>query len=174
MTVENVKKFADLEGTSFPDVSLPATDGSTVNLATLSGLSVLLAFPRTSPADGSSIPGWDKIPGAKGCTAQTCGFRDNFQALRDAGATRIVGLSTQDTSYQQEAAKRLGLPFALLSDAELELQTALSLPTFDAGGMRLLHRFVMLVDNGHIEKVFHSLDDTSRYSQVTLDHLRFR
>jgi peroxiredoxin len=95
------------------------------------------------------------IPGARGCTPQTCSFRDHFAELRALGVDHIYGLSTQDPAYQREAAERLHLPFALLSDERLGLTRAMRLPTFEAGGMTLLKRFTLVIDQGRIAHVFH-------------------
>lgn len=150
-----------LIGRRLPDVALPATDGTQVNLARLDGLSVIYAYPRTSPPDGTSVPGWSEMPGAKGCTPQSCGFRDHFAELHELGVAHVFGVSTQTTAYQQEAVARLHLPFALLSDAALTLQKALDLPVFEASGMTLLHRVTLITRDGEIERVFHSITDPS-------------
>src|SRR4051795_8703510 len=117
-----------LPGAALPDVTLPATDGSSVGVARLPR-TVLFAYPRTGvPGVDPLVPDWDLIPGARGCTPEVCAFRDLHAAFGEAGAG-IYGLSTQDTDYQREAAERLHLPFPLLSDAALELTRALRLPT---------------------------------------------
>lgn len=128
---------ARLTGATLPDVTLSATDGSSVALARLEGLTVIYAYPRTSPPDAAPIPGWDDIPGARGCTPQSCGFRDHHAALRAAGVSRVFGLSTQTTQYQKEMADRLHLPFVVLSDAGFALRDALDLPYFKAAGFVL-------------------------------------
>ncbi len=145
---------AHLLGMEVPSIALQATDGTTVSLCS-SGLSVVYAYPRTSPPEGKAIDGWDVIPGARGCTPQSCAFRDHFAELKELGASRLFGLSTQTTEYQREAAKRLHLPFPLLSDHSLLLASALNLPTFQAGGMTLLKRLTMIVEAGVIKHVFY-------------------
>jgi peroxiredoxin len=137
-----------------PSVPLAATDGSTVDLSRLAGKTVVYAYPRTGEAGKAPAPGWDEIPGARGCTPQSCAFRDHFQDLRALGA-RVFGLSTQTTEYQAEAVKRLGLPFSLLSDADLRFTRALDLPTFEFDGMTLLKRLTMVTDEGKVTKVFY-------------------
>jgi peroxiredoxin len=99
--------------------------------------------------------GWDLIPGARGCTPQSCSFRDHFAELKQLGVSHLYGLSTQDTAYQREAAQRLELPFAILSDAKLELARAMGLPTFKVAGMTLLKRMVLVIDDGVVTKVFY-------------------
>jgi peroxiredoxin len=144
-----------LVGMRLPGLVLAATDGSAVDLARLLGRTVIYAYPRTG-RPGQPLPdGWDLIPGARGCTPQSCGFRDHFDELRRLGAANLYALSTQDSDYQREAAERLHLPFALLSDAELRFQCALRLPTFEVAGMRLLKRLTLVIDDGVIGKIFY-------------------
>jgi peroxiredoxin len=100
-------------------------------------------------------PGWDDIPGARGCTPQSCSFRDHFAELKALGVGQVFGLSTQDTDYQREAAERLHLPFPIVSDAELKFSRALKLPTFVAAGQTLLKRMALVIDDGVITKVFY-------------------
>ncbi|MFZ1103863.1 MAG: peroxiredoxin [Hyphomicrobiaceae bacterium] len=145
-----------LPGLAVPDAALAATDGTSVSLAKLSGRVVVFAYPRTGvPGQTSPVADWDMIPGARGCTPQTCAFRDLYKDLTAAGAARVYGLSTQDTAYQREAAARLHLPFPLLSDEKLALATALRLPTMQVGGMTLLKRLALVIDDGTIAKVFY-------------------
>jgi peroxiredoxin len=144
-----------LAGMKLPDLALPATRGGEVNLARLSGRTVLYIYPRTGVPGADLPPGWDDIPGARGCTPQTCGFRDHFAELKALGASHVFGLSTQDTGYQREAAERLRLPFAILSDAELKFTRALELPTFSAAGMTLLKRMALVIDDATIANVFY-------------------
>jgi peroxiredoxin len=145
-----------LTGMAVPDVALAATDGTQVSLAKLPGRVVVFAYPRTGvPGQVSPVPDWDMIPGARGCTPQACAYRDLHKELTAAGAARVLGLSTQDTAYQREAAERLHLPFPLLSDQKLALASALRLPLMQVGGMTLIKRLAMIVDDGRIAKVFY-------------------
>ncbi len=145
-----------LTGAAVPDVALAATDGTQVSLAKLAGRVVVFAYPRTGvPGQVSLVDDWDMIPGARGCTPQTCAFRDLHKVMIAAGASRVLGLSTQDTAYQREAAERLHLPFALLSDERLALTNALGLPTMDVAGSTLIKRLAMVIDDGTIAKVFY-------------------
>jgi peroxiredoxin len=145
-----------LPGMAVPDVALPATDGTSISLAKLPGRVVVFAYPRTGvPGQISPVPDWDMIPGARGCTPQSCAFRDLFKDLTGAGAARVFGLSTQDTAYQSEAVGRLHLPFPLLSDEKLALATALRLPTMQVAGMTLIRRLALVIDDGTISKAFY-------------------
>ena len=161
-----------LFGQHMPDFALPTTSRRPVSVAALEGTTVLYAYPRTSPPGGTAIPGWDQIPGAKGCTPQSCGFRDLHADLLAAGATRMFGLSVQDTEYQQEVKVRLDLPFDLLSDADFMLCGALDLPTFDAAGMTFLERFSMIVNAGRIAHVAHPIADPTGDAEHILSTLR--
>ena len=144
-----------LLGMQLPDIALTATDGVQVNLSQLPGRTIVYVYPRTG-RPGQALPtGWDAIPGARGCTPQSCGFRDHFAELKRLGADALFGLSTQDSAYQREAIERLHLPFAILSDEALELTRALSLPTFTTSGMTLLRRMAWVIDDGVITKVFY-------------------
>ena len=148
---------AHLPGLALPSVPLPATDGSTVDLAALPGRTVVYAYPRTGRPDQEVPAGWDEIPGARGCTPQSCAFRDHHAELRALGV-RVFGLSTQGTEYQQEAVERLHLSFPLLSDADLRLTRALGLPPFTIAslpGQTLLKRLTLVLRDGRIEHVFY-------------------
>jgi peroxiredoxin len=144
-----------LAGMRLPDLALPATSGPPVNLSKLKGRSVVYIYPRTGVPGADLPPGWDDIPGARGCTPQSCSFRDHAGELKQLGVTHLFGLSTQDTAYQQEAATRLHLPFPILSDEHLALTNALKLPTFTAAGMTLLKRMAWVIDDGVITHVFY-------------------
>lgn len=164
-----------LEGLQVPDIPLPATDGSAVSLAKLPGLTVVFAYPRTGrPGDISLVDDWDMIPGARGCTPQSCAFRDHHAELRAAGAGQVFGLSTQDTEYQRELAERLHLPFPVLSDERLALASALRLPTMEVAGVTLLKRLAMVIDEGRIVKVFYPVFPPDRNAADVLAWLRDR
>ena len=144
-----------LPGMRIPSIALPATDGTVVDLSSLPGFIVVYAYPRTGRPGIDNPPGWDLIPGARGCTPQSCAFRDHFAELRALGVTRLFGLSTQDAAYQREAAERLHLPFSILSDEKFKLTEALRLPTFQTSGMTLLKRLALVIRDGKIERVFY-------------------
>ena len=145
-----------LTGMSMPDLPITGTNGAQVSLAKFSGRVVLFAYPRTGvPGQISPVDGWDMIPGARGCTPQACAFRDVHKEIIAAGAALVFGLSTQDSAYQREAAERLHLPFPLLSDEKLALCRALWLPTMEVGGMTLIKRLTLVIDEAKITKVFY-------------------
>jgi peroxiredoxin len=161
-----------LAGAQLPPIELPATDGSAVGLASLEGRTVIYAYPRSGrPGEPSLVDDWDLIPGARGCTPETCGFRDHHAELAAAGAG-VYGLSTQDTAYQRELVERLGLPFAILSDARLELTRALRLPSFEVAGETLLKRLTMVLDGASISHVFYPVFPPDRHAAEVLAWLQ--
>lgn len=161
-----------LKGMRLPDLALAATDGAGVNLSKLKGRTVLYIYPRTG-RPGVDLPaGWDAIPGARGCTPQSCSFRDHATDLTRLGVAHLYGLSTQDTAYQQEAATRLHLPFALLSDEHLQLTTALKLTTFVTSGMTLLKRMAMVIDDGVITYVFYPVFPPDKSAEEVVQWLK--
>jgi peroxiredoxin len=163
-----------LPGCRVPPVTLPATDGSSVALGGLPGRSVVYVYPMTG-RPGVALPdGWDQIPGARGCTPQTCAFRDHHGELVAAGADRVFGLLTQDTAYQREVAERLHLPFPLLSDAALRLTTALRLPVMLVGGATLLKRMALIIEDGVVAHVFYPVFPPDQNAAEVLGWLRAR
>jgi peroxiredoxin len=160
-----------LPGMRIPSVPLISISGDTVDLSALSGKTVVYCYPMTGRPDRDPPQGWDEIPGARGCTPQSCSFRDHHAELRDLDA-RVFGLSTQDTEYQKEAAGRLHLPFELLSDEKLAFAEALSLPAFEAEGMIVLKRLTLVIEDGRIEKVFYPVFPPSKNAEEVLAWLR--
>ena len=162
-----------LPGLPVPTVPLVATGGGTIDLAerSRSGTVVVFAYPRTGRPGEDPPPGWDEIPGARGCTPEACSFRDLSDEFARLGA-EIYGLSTQDPADQQEAASRLHLPYALLSDAGLEFAAALRLPTFTVEGVTLLRRLTLVIRDGRIEHVLYPVFPPDRAAHDVLAVLR--
>ncbi|TAM75906.1 MAG: peroxiredoxin [Chloroflexota bacterium] len=159
---------AHLTGLALPSLALPATSGPDVVLADQPGRTVVYAYPRTGRPDVQVAPGWDAIPGARGCTPESCGFRDHHAELLRAGAGAVFGLSTQTSDYQREMVRRLGLPFAVLSDAAFALTDALRLPTFTFEGTRLLRRLTLVLRDGTIEHVFYPIFPPDGHAEEVL------
>ncbi|MDD5297533.1 MAG: peroxiredoxin [Rhodocyclaceae bacterium] len=164
---------AHLEGCRLPELALPATDGTTVELSSLSGRWVIYVYPMTGKPGVPLPEGWDGIPGARGCTPQSCGFRDHHAELK-ALNTGVYGLSSQTSDYQKEVHDRLHLPFELLSDVSLALKAALRLPTFPVAGMELYRRLSLIVEEGQIRKVFYPVFPPDRSADEVLAWLRQR
>jgi peroxiredoxin len=161
-----------LAGFKLPDIALEATDGGQVNLSKLAGRAVVYVYPRTG-RPGQALPtGWDAIPGARGCTPQSCGFRDHFADLKRLGVTALYGLSTQDSGYQREVVERLHLPFAILSDENLKLTRAMRLPTFEVDGMTLIRRMAWVIDDGVVTKAFYPVFPPDRSATQVVDWLQ--
>lgn len=163
---------AHLIGMQLADITLPATDGTTVNLGALPGRGIVYAYPMTG-RPGAALPdGWDMIPGARGCTPQACAFRDHYSESKVLGVKFVFGLSTQSTPYQQEAASRLHLQFPLLSDADLRLTSAMPLPTMEVAGNKLLKRLTLIVENGAVRHVFYPVFPPDRSPHAVIAHLK--
>jgi peroxiredoxin len=164
---------AHLPGTTIPPVTLLATDDTSVTLSELEGRTVVFAYPRTGePGKIALVDDWDMIPGARGCTPQTCAFRDLFAELKAAGARHVFGLSTQDNGYQTEMASRLHLPFPVLSDEKLLLTRALKLPTMEVAGLTLIKRLALIIDDGRITHVFYPVFPPDRNAGDVLEWLK--
>ena len=164
---------AHLKGLMVPAMSLLATDDTSVDLSVLPGRTVVFAYPRTGePGKISLVDDWDMIPGARGCTPQTCAFRDLFAELKAAGASQVFGLSTQSNEYQTEMASRLHLPFPVLSDEKLAFTRALNLPTMEVAGLTLIKRLALIVDDAKITHVFYPVFPPDRNAGDVLDWLK--
>ena len=165
-----------LLGIRMPSIPLPTTDGADVMLGEVDRVyrRVVYAYPRTGrPGEAPLVDDWDLIPGARGCTPESCAFRDHHADLARAGA-QVLGLSTQDTAHQREVVERLNLPFALVSDAELLLTRAMRLPTFEIAGLVLLKRFTLVIRDGRVEHVFYPVFPPDRHAGEVLRWLEAR
>jgi len=162
---------AHLKGMSLVKIALSSTDGANVELASLPGRFVIYIYPMTG-RPGVPLPdGWHGIPGARGCTPQSCNFRDHHIELNALGVG-VFGLSTQDTEYQREVHDRLHLPFQLLSDSSLQLKSAMRLPTFRVHGLELYKRLTLIVETAKIEKVFYPVFPPDKNAEEVLAWLK--
>ena len=163
-----------LRGMKAASVALAATDGSSVDLRTLPGLTIVFCYPRTG-APGETVPKeWNDIPGARGCSPQACSFSDASAKLYAAGVGNLFGLSTQDSEYQREAKKRLGLHYELLSDENLAFADAMRIPTFEWKGKRLTKRLTLAIEDGEVVKVWYPVFPSDRGAGDALDWLESR
>ena len=164
---------AHLVGMTVPPISLRATNDTAVVLSELRGRTVVFAYPRTGePGKISLVEDWDMIPGARGCTPQTCAFRDLFAELKAAGAKQVFGLSTQSNAYQTEMASRLHLPFPVLSDEALELTEALRLPVMEVAELTLIKRMALVIDDAKITQLFYPVFPPDRNAGDVLEWLQ--
>ena len=160
-----------LPGQAVPALTLPSTAGEPVDLAAAGGTLVLFCYPRTGRPGEDPPPGWDAIPGARGCTPETCAFRDHHGGFVDLGV-RVLGLSTQTTAEQREMVERLAVPFEVLSDADLRLARALGLPTFEVAGLTLIKRLTLVLDDGVVAHAFYPVFPPDRHAAEVLAWLR--
>jgi peroxiredoxin len=159
-----------LIGKLLPDIFLASTQNTLVNLSVIKGWVVIYCYPMTGKPNVPLPNGWDEIPGARGCTPQSCAFRDNFVAFARL-KTQVFGLSTQTTAYQQEAAMRLALPYLLLSDERLEFAHALNLPTFQVEITELIKRLTLIVHNGVIQHCFYPVFPPDKNAEEVINWL---
>jgi peroxiredoxin len=161
-----------LKGMAMPDLELPSTSNRRVNLAKVAAPRlVVYTYPMTGRPDRVLPQGWDDIPGARGCTPETCGFRDHHKDLAKLHA-EVFGISTQDTPYQQEMVKRLEVPFEVLSDEHFALIKALKLPTFQVEGVTLMKRLTIIARQGRIEKVFYPVFPPDTHAEEVIAWLK--
>jgi peroxiredoxin len=161
-----------LPGAELPHLSLPSTAGSELDLRQESeGTLVLYIYPRTGKPDEPLLPGWDDIPGARGCTPESCSFRDHAAEIERLGAS-VLGLSAQSLEDQHEFAERVGLPYPILSDPELELAKALGLPTFETSGLTLYKRITLIAREHRIAHVFYPVFPPDEAAANVLSWLR--
>lgn len=161
-----------LPGTIVPSVTLSATDGTAIDLSELAGRIVVYCYPKTGRPDEDVVPDdWDEIPGAQGCTPESCGFRDHYQELQDRGVSEVFGLSVQSSEYQREARDRLSLPFELLSDSSLEITKKFQLPTFEVAGDTFLKRLTFVLSDTRVEHVFYPVFPPDEHADEVVDWL---
>jgi peroxiredoxin len=160
-----------LLGMRLPAVALPSTLGGQTDVSTLSGYVLIYCYPMTGQPGVPLPPGWDQIPGARGCTPQNTAYRDHYNELEELGV-QVFGLSTQSTAYQSEMAERLHLPFAVLSDEHRLFATALRLPVFETAGMQLIKRLVLIAKDGEVVGVKYPIFPSNSDAVWALDWLR--
>ncbi len=161
-----------LLGTQIPERLLPGTGGDSLDLSAHPGRLVVYVYPMTGRPGVPQPDGWDSIPGARGCTPESCGFRDHLNDLQTAGVTAVFGISSQSTNDQREARERLELPFELLSDRGFEWADELRLPTFIAGQRRFHKRLTMIVNEGEVEHVFYPVFPPDKHAGEVVAWLR--
>jgi peroxiredoxin len=163
-----------LPGLELPDLKLSSTQGGEIDLAEMSkGLLVAYVYPRTGVPGVPLIEGWNDIPGARGCTPQSCAYRDSLAEFERLGAS-VAGVSAQSPAEQREFAGREHIPFPLLSDAGLELSAQLRLPTFEVDGMTLYKRLTLVAEAGRIVKAFYPVFPPDRNAAEVLAWLSDR
>jgi peroxiredoxin len=156
-----------------PSVALRSTAGDFVDLSTLTGTTVVYCYPLTGRPDQDLPPGWDDIPGARGCTPQSCAYRESLAEFGALAAT-VLGISAQTPAEQAEFAERERIPFPLLADPGLRLAGALRLPTFEVGGMTLYRRLTLVVEDGRVVRAFYPVFPPDRDATEVLGWLRAR
>ena len=149
------ENLSHLNNYTIKQVKLKSTDDKLVELSEIKGLTIIYIYPMTGQPDKPLPDNWDNIPGARGCTPQSCSFRDNFNEFKKLNVDNIFGLSTQNTEYQKEMVKRLNLPYQVLSDEKLEFTNQLKLPTFEVENMKLIKRITLILSNNKIIKYFY-------------------
>ena len=160
-----------LRGLKLPEVSLQSTQGKLINIGDIRGRVVIYCYPMTGQPGVPLPEGWDEIPGARGCTPQTCAFRDHYEELQTLGA-EVIGLSVQSTEYQREMAERLHLPFPIVSDIDYQFQKSLNLPTFVTAGMTLLRRVTLIANTGVIEAVHYPIFPSDSDAEWVINYLQ--
>jgi peroxiredoxin len=160
-----------LNGLRLPQISLRSTSGKDIDLGQIKGKLVIYCYPMTGQPNVALPDGWDQIPGARGCTPQSCAFRDHYQELQALGA-QVIGLSVQSTEYQKEMADRLHLPFPVVSDRDYQSQKALNIPTFVAGGMTLPKRVTLIANDGVIVGVHYPIFPSDSDASWVIDFLK--
>lgn len=143
-----------LQGLALPSLPLASTTDEPVDLSEVAGTAVVFFYPMTGKPEQPPMRGWNKIPGARGCTTQCCAFRDRYPEFRRLGV-EIYGVSAQPLEDQKEAVGRLRLPYPLLNDSNMDLAAELDLPTFGYDGARFIKRLTLLVEGGVIRQVYY-------------------
>ncbi len=169
---ENEGDVNTLKNKNFPNISLPNQDGNLLNLYRLDTFRMVLYFyPMTGRPDRPLPDNWNNIPGAKGCTIQTCSFRDNYDDIINLNAVPI-GISSQSVDDNKEMTSRLKVPYDVLSDEKLELTNELNIPTFLVDSKIFLKRLTLIVEKKIIKKVFYPINDINKHIKEVLKWLK--
>ena len=169
---ENKGGMNTLKNKNFPNISLPNQDGNLLNLYRLDTFRMVLYFyPMTGRPDRPLPDNWNNIPGAKGCTIQTCSFRDNYDEIISLNAVPI-GISSQSVDHNKEMTSRLKVPYDVLSDDKLQLSNELNIPTFSVGSKIFLKRITLIVEKKIIKKVFYPINDINMHIEEVLKWLK--
>lgn len=162
-----------LEGMSLPSVKLITTKDREVNFSLSKKPCVIFFYPRTREPNMPTPDSWDLIPGARGCTPQSCGYKDLFSEFQNLGF-EVFGASSQTTEYQNEFVSRMHIPFEILSDENFQLTNSLNLPTFNFNGMRLIKRLAFVIENQKITKAFYPVFPPNENASSVLSWLKAR
>lgn len=158
-----------LVGQSVPPVELTATDGQSVDLSSYFDRIILFCFPKMGRTSDEPDPdGWEKIPGAYGCTEESCSFRDHYQELTQLGAAEVFGLSLQSSEHQRDTQARIEPPYEFLSDADHKLTDGLRLPTFEVEGEIFNKRLTLVILDGRIEHVFYPVYPPGEHAEEVI------
>lgn len=161
-----------LEGMSVPSIELRSTDDRFVDLSVeAKNPTVIFFYPKTGEPTKPAPPDWDLIPGARGCTPQSCGFRDIYSEFQENGF-KVYGASSQTSEYQKEFVSRNHIPFEILSDADFLLTDEIKLPTFTYDGVRLIKRLALVLNKGRIEKVFYPVFPPDKNAKTVLNWIK--
>lgn len=158
-----------LMGASVPSVSLSATDGAVVDLSAISGTVIVYCFPKMGRTASEPDPdGWEAIPGAYGCTEETCSFRDHYQELVGLGVSGVFGLSLQTSEHQRDAHARVEPPYEFLSDSDQEFTAQLRLSTFEVEGETFSKRLTLVLVDGQVEHVFYPVFPPDEHAEEVI------
>jgi len=162
----------NLKNKMFPNISLPNQEGNLLRLHRLDTFRIVFYFyPMTGRPDKPLPENWNNIPEAKGCTLQTCFFRDNYDKIISLNALPI-GISTQTVDDNKEMTLRLRVPYDVLSDEKLELRNALNLPMFSINKKKYLKRITLIIEKNIIKKVFYPIYSMDKHIEEVLKWLK--
>lgn len=105
-----------------------------------------------------------------GCTAEACGFRDQYEDFQQAGA-EVIGISSDSPESHRQFAKKHNLAFVLLSDTNKSVRNLFGVPN---GLLGLLPgRVTYVIDKkGIIRYVFKSQVNAEKHIENALTELK--